>query len=164
MTEFSCKESIGRGRFTKGKVGFISVLSQVLRSTIAAETLKILRRGRVRQRDFLNTKWCARVNQRHFGGKRWQPSSINYSRISTNGHLSLPRTQTSLFWWKCARKAVCTLPMVPCDSSPVTCFALASAMRKTKRLGRRLHLSKAANSLQRPLFLLLQTVYTLTLA
>ena len=54
----------------------------------------------------------------------------------------LPRTQTSL--WKCARKgrqegdAVCTLPMVPCGSSPVTRFALASAMRKTKRLRRRL--------------------------
>ena len=64
----------------------------------------------------------------------------------------LPRTQTSLFWWKCARKgrregdngrdvaspAVYTLPMVPCGSSPVTRFALASAMRKTKRLRRRL--------------------------
>ena len=33
---------------------------------------------------------------------------------------------------------VCTLPMVPCGSSPVTRFALASAMRKTKRLRRRL--------------------------
>ena len=66
--------------------------------------------------------------------------------------LLLPRTQTSL--WKCARKgrreghngrdgaspAVCTLPMVPCGSSPVTRFALASAMRKTKRLRRRLGL------------------------
>ena len=30
------------------------------------------------------------------------------------------------------------LPMVPCGSSPVTRFALASAMRKTKRLRRRL--------------------------
>ena len=64
----------------------------------------------------------------------------------------LPRTQTSLFWWNCARKgrregdnrrdvaspAACTLPIVPCGSSPVTCFALASAMRKTKRLSRRL--------------------------
>ena len=35
-------------------------------------------------------------------------------------------------------RAVCTLPMVPCGSSPVTRFALASAMRKTKRLRRRL--------------------------
>ena len=35
---------------------------------------------------------------------------------------------------------VCTLPMVPCGSSPVTRFALASAMRKTKRLRRRLSL------------------------
>ena len=34
--------------------------------------------------------------------------------------------------------AVCTLPMVPCGSSPVTRWALASAMRKTKRLRRRL--------------------------
>ena len=44
---------------------------------------------------------------------------------------------------RCARKgrregAVCTLPMVPYGSSPVTRFALASAMRKTKRLRRRL--------------------------
>ena len=31
-----------------------------------------------------------------------------------------------------------TLPMVPCGSSPVTRFALAPAMRKTKRLRRRL--------------------------
>ena len=30
------------------------------------------------------------------------------------------------------------LPMVPCGSSPVTRFALTSAMRKTKRLRRRL--------------------------
>ena len=34
--------------------------------------------------------------------------------------------------------AVCTLPMVPCGSSPVTRFALASPMLKTKRLRRRL--------------------------
>ena len=73
--------------------------------------------------------------------------------------LCLPRTQTSLFWWNCARKgrregdnerdvaspAVCTLPMVPCGSSPVTCFALASAMRKTKRLRRRLGLCARPN-------------------
>ena len=37
-----------------------------------------------------------------------------------------------------ASSAVCTLPMVPCGSSPVTRFALASAMRKMKRLRRRL--------------------------
>ena len=37
-----------------------------------------------------------------------------------------------------ASPAVCTLPMVPCGSSPVTRFALASAMQKTKRLRRRL--------------------------
>ena len=36
---------------------------------------------------------------------------------------------------------VCTLPMVPCGSSPVTRFALASAMQKTKRLRRRLNLN-----------------------
>ena len=35
-------------------------------------------------------------------------------------------------------KETCTLPMVPCGSSPVTRFALASAIRKTKRLRRRL--------------------------
>ena len=39
-----------------------------------------------------------------------------------------------------ASPVVCTLPMVPCGSSPVTRFALASAMRKTKRLRRRLSL------------------------
>ena len=38
-------------------------------------------------------------------------------------------------------KDVCTLPMVPCGSSPVTRFALASAMQKTKRLRRRLNLN-----------------------
>ena len=34
-------------------------------------------------------------------------------------------------------------PMVPCGSSPVTRFALASAMQKTKRLRRRLVLGSA---------------------
>ena len=61
----------------------------------------------------------------------------------------LPRTQTSLFWWKCARKGrregdngrdgaspvVSTLPMVPCGSSPVTRSALASAMQKRSAWG-----------------------------
>ena len=28
-----------------------------------------LRRGRLQVRDFLNTEYCSRVNQRHFGGK-----------------------------------------------------------------------------------------------
>ena len=37
-----------------------------------------------------------------------------------------------------ASSVVCTFPMVPCGSSPVTRFALASAMRKKKRLRRRL--------------------------
>ena len=36
------------------------------------------------------------------------------------------------------RRFACSLPMVPCGSSPVTRFALASATRKTKRLRRRL--------------------------
>ena len=54
--------------------------------------------------------------------------------IAEQDKLPLPRTQTSLSRWKCARKgrregdngrdgaspAVCTLPMVPCGSSPVT--------------------------------------------
>ena len=40
-----------------------------------------------------------------------------------------------------ASPAVCTLPIVPCVSSPVTHFALASAMQKTKRLRRRLVLT-----------------------
>ena len=40
--------------------------------------LQILRRERLRVRDFLNSKWCSRVNQRHFGVKKWQPSSFYY--------------------------------------------------------------------------------------
>ena len=41
---------------------------------------------------------------------------------------------------KAGRAAICTLPMVPCGLlwSPVTRFALSSAMWKTKRLRRRL--------------------------
>ena len=35
--------------------------------------LYILRRERQRVRDFLNTKQCSRINQRHFGGKRDSP-------------------------------------------------------------------------------------------
>ena len=41
----------------------------------------ILRRGQLRLlrvRDFLNTEYCLRVNQRHFGGKTWLPPSFNY--------------------------------------------------------------------------------------
>ena len=45
-----------------------------------------------------------------------------------------------------ASPAVCTLPMVPCGSSPVTRFALASAMRKTKRLRRRLSLARICSN------------------
>ena len=30
--------------------------------------LTILRLGRLRKREFLTTKYCVRVNQRHFGG------------------------------------------------------------------------------------------------
>ena len=30
-----------------------------------------MRRERLRKRDFLNTEYYSRVNQRHFGGKRW---------------------------------------------------------------------------------------------
>ena len=37
-----------------------------------------------------------------------------------------------------ASPGICTLPMVPCSSSPVPRFALASAMQKTKHLRRRL--------------------------
>ena len=42
--------------------------------------LYILRQGRLRVRDFLNTKQCTLLSQRHFGGKTWQLSSI-LSRI-----------------------------------------------------------------------------------
>ena len=57
---------------------------------------------------------------------------------------------------RCARKGrregdngrdVCTLPMVPCGVSPVTGFALASAMRKTKRLRRRLAILTLTSSI-----------------
>ena len=33
--------------------------------------LQILRRLPLRVRDFLNTEYCSRLNQRHFGGKMW---------------------------------------------------------------------------------------------
>ena len=46
----------------------------------------------------------------------------NLSGFLQVGLKRLPRTQTSLFWWKCA-PAVCTLPMVPCGSSLVTRFS-----------------------------------------
>ena len=72
--------------------------------------------------------------------------------------LPLPHTQTSLSI--CAQRkagrrqraspAVCTLPMVPCGVSPVTRFALASAMRKTKHLRRRLPLPNGKNRLSCP--------------
>ena len=74
-------------------------------------------------------------------------------RDATTGFLAKPASypDVSLLMKMCAqRKAgrdnrrdvalpvVCTLPMVPCGSSQVTRFALASAMRKTKRLRKRL--------------------------
>ena len=40
--------------------------------------LQIPRRGRLRERYFPNTKWCARVSQRHFGEKMWQLTSVYY--------------------------------------------------------------------------------------
>ena len=81
-------------------------------------------------------------------GKEGEKNRRGRKKISANeASPELPRTQTSLSM--CAQRkagrrqraspAVCTLPMVPCGSSPVTRFALASAMRKTKRLRRRLN-------------------------
>ena len=43
-----------------------------------ARDLQILRRERLRVRNFLNSKYCSRVGQRHFGGKTWQQSSLYY--------------------------------------------------------------------------------------
>ena len=47
----------------------------------AIRELQILRRGRLRVRDFLNTEYSSRVNQRHFGGKKEsrRHSTTNFS-------------------------------------------------------------------------------------
>ena len=64
--------------------------------------------------------------------------------IAINKHTG-PASYPDVSLKMCAqRKAGRTLPMVPCGSSPVTRFALASAMRKTKRLRRRLITDKVA--------------------
>ena len=79
----------------------------------------------------------------------WMPRGHELDPIYTHSAASYP--DVSLLMKMCAQRkagrrqrarlaspAVCTLPMVPCGSSPVTRVALASAMRKTKRLRRRL--------------------------
>ena len=48
---------------------FYSLVIYSLRLEQAIRELYILRRGRLRVRDFLNTECCSRVNQRHFGLK-----------------------------------------------------------------------------------------------
>ena len=68
-------------------------------------------------------------------GKR-DPSAENREK-EASASASYPDVSLKMY---AQRKAGRTLPMVPCGSSPVTCFALASAMRKTKRLRRRLPL------------------------
>ena len=65
------------------------------------------------------------LKTRHF----FEPGQGIWAKKSTHAHYVFPP-------W--TSPAVCTLPMVPCGSSPVTRFALASATRKTKRLRRRL--------------------------
>ena len=71
-------------------------------------------------------------------------------------HLTLPRTQTSLSlsrWkWKAQRKAG---RRQPCGSSSVTRFALASTMRKTKRLRWRLSLTYFTTFASRHVLLLI---------
>ena len=66
----------------------------------------------------------------------WELMANNVASVCT-GHkskeLSYTRNPASY-----PEVSLLTLPMVPCGSSPVTRFALASAMRKTKRLRRRL--------------------------
>ena len=49
---------------------------------------QILRRGRLRVRDFLNTKYCSRMKQRHFGGKTRWPSSFQdeFQHIVSSGN------------------------------------------------------------------------------
>ena len=54
---------------------------------------------------------------------------------------SYPHVSLSIKMWtqrKAGRRQRATLPIVSCGSSPVTRFALASTMRKTKRLRRKL--------------------------
>ena len=65
-------------------------------------------------------------------------SDHSHSIYNTDIRWPLPRTQTSLSMCAQRKAGRRQLPMVPCGSSPVTRFALASAMRKTKRLRRRL--------------------------
>ena len=62
-------------------LGLQSALIQVYSTELCGinnRELWILRRGRLRARDFLNTEFWLRVNQRHFGGKTRQPSSFYY--------------------------------------------------------------------------------------
>ena len=54
------------------------MLRSLIKFSQLIRDLQILRRERLRLRDFLNTKQCSRVRQRHFGGKTWQPSSFYY--------------------------------------------------------------------------------------
>ena len=61
------------------------------------------------------------------------------STIHAHDKMSASYPDVSLLRKMCAQRkagrrqpAVCTLPMVPCGSSPVTRFALASAMRKNE--------------------------------
>ena len=55
----------------------------------ANRDLKILRRKRLRVRDFLNTEYCLRVNQRHFGGKT---CSRRHSTTSFSGNVVVAET------------------------------------------------------------------------
>ena len=79
------------------------------------------------------------------GGRFYRTTTASYPDVSLyNVRPKEGGKETTGF--ALASPAVCTLPMVPCGSSPVTPFALASAMRKTKRLRRRLGLQHVANA------------------
>ena len=70
--------------------------SGVLSTCLPLETFQILGRERLRVRDFLNKRQCARVNHGHFGGKTWQPLSFYYEfwreRRSSGNKLSKVRS------------------------------------------------------------------------
>ena len=54
-----------------GEGGGVASPGSATGKVLSNRELQILTRGRLQERDFLNTKYCSRVNQRHFGGKTW---------------------------------------------------------------------------------------------
>ena len=75
---------------------------------------------------------------RHVFGRRPKTRAAKQSALIYLARSCLVPRRLSRCARKGRREGDCTLPKVPCGVSPVTRFALASAMRKTKRLRRRL--------------------------